>query len=296
MLGKMILYGMGPRRLAESLNVSVKECKEILNQFFSSFPSVKAFTEQNEKDAIEKGYVEDYLGRRRHLPDASLPELVAYAKHPIKTDADIFFECSPKDCVVEIEDKETSAKWNDLWREAERSGKFEAKKRFKEQAAKQGISIKDNGAFIAKTRTQCTNSRIQGSAATLTKKAMIKIANDPIMKELGYRILIPVHDELLGECPKENVEKVEARLSELMIASGKPECSVPMKVDTYVVNHWYQDEVYNSIYDKYRTMTLEEKVAPEVALLTLQSKYPEISPEVVDKMCSENYDVLSEEI
>jgi DNA polymerase-1 len=61
--------------MSHNLGVSKEECKGYLDEFFKMFPSVKDFTKKNEYNAKTIGYVEDYMGRRRHLKDASLPEI-----------------------------------------------------------------------------------------------------------------------------------------------------------------------------------------------------------------------------
>lgn len=63
------------------------------------------------------------------------------------------------------------------------------------------------------------NSPIQGSAADVVSSAQIKIEDDEILRELGYKQLIQVHDEIVGECPKENVEEVMERKVYLMARS-----------------------------------------------------------------------------
>lgn len=60
------------------------------------------------------------------------------------------------------------------------------------------------------------NSIIQGSAAELTKMAMIQVETDPIWSELQGQVLIPVHDELIGEVPIENALAAGDRLSQDM--------------------------------------------------------------------------------
>jgi DNA polymerase I-like protein with 3'-5' exonuclease and polymerase domains len=288
--------------MASNMEVSVEECKSILDSFFKMFPKVKEFTAQNEKTAKEIGYVEDYMGRRRHLPDAQKSEIEVRAKKDVVTNADICMNVELEDCRVEIPDEEKIKEWTKKWQEAEASGRFDAKKKFKEEAKHNNIDLMDNGAFISKTMTQCTNARIQGSAASLTKKAMGKIHNDEQLRELGFKILIPVHDELLGECPRENAEQVEKRLSQLMIEAGKPECSVKMKVDTYVVKHWYQDEVNNIIFEKYQQYingNPKKNIAPiseEEAIKKICESYPELLEKTVRAICNQTFDVLSEEI
>lgn len=288
-----ILYGMGAKLLASILKVSTKECRDILNEFYKMFPSVKQFTAQNEKDAYEKGYVEDYLGRRRHLPDASLNELEITAKKSVITDASVIPNMQKCDCELSITDDELTYLWNQKWQQFQQDNKrYDAKKEFKELAKKNDITVQDNGAFISKTLTQCTNARIQGGQASLTKKAMVSIFNDEEMQRLGFRILVPVHDELLGECPIENVEQVEKRLSYLMIEQAKPECSVPMKVDTYCVKHWYADEVSNTVKSEYMKML---KTSDDgTAYGAMCQKYTELSRETIRKMCDGNFDEKSQ--
>ena len=297
-----ISYGMGAKLMASNMGISIEECKNILDEFFKMFPKIKEFTKHNEDTAREIGYVEDYMGRRRHLPDAQKSEIEVRAQKSVITSADIFMDANLSDCEIKIPDKETTLAWEKKWEECENSKRFNAKKHFKEDAKRNNIDIFDNGAFISKTMTQCTNARIQSSAASLTKKAMISIFNDEEMKNLGFKLLIPVHDELLGECPIENAEKVEKRLAQLMIEAGKPECSVGMKVDTYVVKHWYQDEVYNNIhkdYIQYINGNSKKNIAPiskEEAYSKLCDKYPELSSQTVRDMCDGRFDVLNEKI
>lgn len=286
--------------MSSNLGVSVEECKEMLNTFFEMFPSVKEFTLQNEEDAKNIGFVEDYMGRRRHLPDASLPQISVVAKKDVYTNADCFIDCDDSDIKISVVDHEKTAELNNKWRELEdsksRISLFEKKKMFKEEYSwDNNISVRDNGNFISRALTQCTNARIQGSAASLTKKAMVSIFNDEVMRELGFRILVPVHDELLGECPIENSEKVEKRLAELMIKAAKPECSVSMKVDTYRVNHWYADEVSNKVRSKY-VGKIEKGMSDEDAVISLSKDFPELSIDVLSDMCHGDYDCLGEKI
>lgn len=291
-----VMYGMGAKLMASNLGISIEECKEILDEFYKMFPTVKEFTLNNEKMAKEKGYVEDYIGRQRHLPDANLEPLEIRAKKTIITDADVFIDCNLEDSSISIPDEEKNTIWKHKWEDYQQSHKgnfYDIKKDFKELAKSNGVDTFDNGAFISKTMTQCTNARIQGGAASLTKKAMVEIFNDKEINDLGFRILIPVHDELLGECPIENVDKVEKRLSYLMINAAKPECTVPMKVDTYAVKHWYADEVFNSIHDKYNSMIAK---GDSEAFSKLQSTYSELNENILKSMCDGTYDVLSNEL
>lgn len=287
--------------MASNLGISVKECRGMLDKFFEMYPTVKKFTVQNEEDAKNIGFVEDYIGRRRHLPDASLDQLVVTAMKDLYTNADCFIDCSPSDSKISVVDEERTKELQKEWKDFENSniniGLKEKKKKFKKKYSDKdfNVVIKDNGNFISRALCQCTNARIQGSAATLTKKAMVKIFNDGRMKELGFRILVPVHDELLGECPIENAEEAEKRLAQLMIEAAKPECSVAMKVDTYRVKHWYADEASNKIRQKYLDK-VSSGLSDEYAIGVVSREFPEISFDVLNDMCHGTYDVLSNNI
>ena len=72
----------------------------------------------------------------------------------------------------------------------------------------------------------------------MTKRAMVALFNNKELKDLGFRLLMSVHDENIGECPRENIKKVRELLSNIMIKAND-RCSVPMKCDAEVSEYWY---------------------------------------------------------
>jgi len=60
-----LIYGMGARKLSETINVSNKEAKEFIEKYFASFPTVKDFLNKQKELVRKRGYVETLLGRRR---------------------------------------------------------------------------------------------------------------------------------------------------------------------------------------------------------------------------------------
>ena len=64
-----IVYGMGDYGLSESLNISRKEAKIYIENYFMSYPRVKAFMDEVIDSCKEKGYVETILKRRRDISD-----------------------------------------------------------------------------------------------------------------------------------------------------------------------------------------------------------------------------------
>ena len=75
----------------------------------------------------------------------------------------------------------------------------------------------------------------------MSKLAMVAIHNDQRLKDLDCHILIPVHDEVICECPEEHAKEVSERLTSLMIGAAKERISVPMKCDAEVTYCWYGD-------------------------------------------------------
>ncbi|MDD4148722.1 MAG: DNA polymerase I [Bacteroidales bacterium] len=64
-----IIYGISAFGLSQRLNIARTEAKELIDNYFETFPGVKTFMDRCIKEAREKEYVETIFGRRRYLPD-----------------------------------------------------------------------------------------------------------------------------------------------------------------------------------------------------------------------------------
>lgn len=64
-----IIYGITVFGLAERLEISRDEAKQLIEGYFLSFPKVKEYMEQSKQNAREKGYAETIFKRRRYLAD-----------------------------------------------------------------------------------------------------------------------------------------------------------------------------------------------------------------------------------
>ncbi|PID95593.1 MAG: DNA polymerase I [Bacteroidetes bacterium] len=64
-----IIYGISAFGLAQRLNISRKEAKQLIDGYFENFPRVKQYMDECIALAREKGYVETIMGRRRYLAD-----------------------------------------------------------------------------------------------------------------------------------------------------------------------------------------------------------------------------------
>ena len=81
------------------------------------------------------------------------------------------------------------------------------------------------------------NTPIQGSAADIIKLAMIKVDRVLKQKKMSSRLILTVHDELLIEAHKDEVEEVKRILKYEMENATK--LSVPMDVDLHTGMTWY---------------------------------------------------------
>ena len=124
-----------------------------------------------------------------------------------------------------------------------RHAKVSQKQYIISEARQNGITIIDNGGKIADAQRQVVNSRVQGSAANLTKLAMIHLNSDIRLKELGFRLLVPVHDEVIAECPKENAKECARLLSEIMSKAAEEILKMPIGCDVTVSQCWYGEEL-----------------------------------------------------
>ena len=82
------------------------------------------------------------------------------------------------------------------------------------------------------------NAPIQGSAADMIKIAMIRIADWLNGSDLETRMILQVHDELLFDVPKNELEVVQAKVKEIMEAAMV--LDVPVLVESGTGANWLE--------------------------------------------------------
>ena len=232
-----VLYGRGVPSIAEQLGTTTEKAQRIKDSVFKGFPAIEQFEKDSLRMAYEKGYVTTLWGRKRRLPDLQLDEYEFRWKDGQKPDTDVLdFEQEEQlqDIPISVIEK--------YLRILRRTRPSDKRKVF-ERANNEGIWIVDNGAKIADAQRQCVNARIQGSAADMSKLAMIKVGTDERLKELGFRLLIPVHDELIAECPEENAKECSERFAMLMSEAAESGLTIPIKCDVELTKAWYGESM-----------------------------------------------------
>ncbi|MFC4556655.1 DNA polymerase I [Virgibacillus kekensis] len=84
------------------------------------------------------------------------------------------------------------------------------------------------------------NTPIQGSAADIIKKAMIDLHEKLLDEKMEAKMLLQVHDELILEAPKNEVEKLKEIVPTVM--ENTVELSVPLKVDYEYGDSWFDSK------------------------------------------------------
>lgn len=212
----------------------VKKAQNVYDSVLKAFPNLRALMISAQSDATKKGYVETILGRRRHLPDMQLPpfEFVAMSGY-VNPDIDPLDPTTlqnkssiPDRIVKQLTDEFNSYKY------------FGQIARRTKELYEQKIKVINNRGKITDASRQCVNSIIQGSAADMTKLALLKLSRDPEWNRIGGHLLVPVHDELICEVPVEYWEEGGNLLSKIMSDAGNF-LPFPINCDVETSLRWY---------------------------------------------------------
>lgn len=95
-----------------------------------------------------------------------------------------------------------------------------------------------NAVMRGLAQRNAINAPIQGSAADIIKLAMISLQQKIEQLELKSRITLQVHDELVIEVPKNEVEQMSALVRECMM--GAAELAVPLEVEIGIGHNWLE--------------------------------------------------------
>ena len=82
-----LLYGMGARKLSQTLGISQAEAKGYIENYFKSFSTVKNYLQSISDGAKEEGYVDTLLGRRRYFDfeNANGMQVPMYEREAVNT-------------------------------------------------------------------------------------------------------------------------------------------------------------------------------------------------------------------
>ncbi len=95
-----------------------------------------------------------------------------------------------------------------------------------------------NKALMKEEERQAFNAALQGTAADIMKQAMINLYFKLAEQKLKSQIILQVHDELILEVPRDEIETVKALVVQEM--SNATKLSVPLKVDVGMGDNWFE--------------------------------------------------------
>jgi len=163
-----IIYGISAFGLAERMEVSRTEAKELIDNYFETYPRVRQYMLDSVEAARVRGYITTAFGRRRYLPDITSRNAVVRGY-------------------------------------AERNA---------------------------------INAPIQGTAADIIKKAMIRIADRFKREAVRAEMILQVHDELNFSVLPEELELVKAIVKEEM--ENAYTMTVPLIADCGTGKNWLE--------------------------------------------------------
>lgn len=279
-----MMYGMQVPSIARKINSTTEEAQEVMNSFFEGFPKVKKWIDDTEKNARKTGYVEDWYGRKRRLDNLLLPMYDVV----FSNDNEVYSYFNPfLGCKNRVNQEDLIAKYKNKLKPNMTKKAFY---NLKQEAKLEGVDVLSNEFTISADLRKCVNARIQGGAATMTKVAMIKLYNDEELNKLGFHLLISVHDELIGECPKENGERVAERLSYIMRTCIEDKCNVPFKCDAEVTPNWYMESYLSVLNKEYKNLLKTH--SKEEAFNLLCESHPESLREQIQGFIDNNFKLV----
>jgi DNA polymerase-1 len=105
-------------------------------------------------------------------------------------------------------------------------------------------AAKVRGPAMGHALRAAINTPIQGSAADVVMMAMIKLWKSELLKKLGWKLLLQIHDEVILEGPKESKDQA---LKEVIACMEKPfddfalsKLKVTLDVDAKSADSWYK--------------------------------------------------------
>jgi DNA polymerase-1 len=100
--------------------------------------------------------------------------------------------------------------------------------------------VNSNPSIRAFNERAAINARLQGTAADIIRRAMIRMDPALTKKKLNAQMLLQVHDELVFEVPEKEVEKTLPVIKRVMEEAAMPavSLSVPLAVDAHAADNW----------------------------------------------------------
>lgn len=289
-----LIYGRGPASICDQINetrlqkggdlITKEDAQNLVDNIYKSFPRLKQWMEETHDFVHKNGYIDEVFGRRRRLPDAMLPKYsIVPTEKANLNNFNPLIGCSNK-VNNELIDK-YKKQLNNIRSKREYDN-------IKSNALKDGLEIHDNTGYISQAERQAVNFQAQAASSEINKLSMIAIDKDPRLKELGFQLLLTIHDEVIGQCPSENAEEVAKIIPEIMVKVGGDKMTVPLKADSTIIRHWYEDDVMASLNETYSKLIKDKGLSEEEAINKIIEEHTELLPEQISSVLKGEKDYL----
>jgi DNA polymerase-1 len=100
--------------------------------------------------------------------------------------------------------------------------------------------VNSNASIRAFNERAAINARLQGTAADIIRRAMVRMEDVLAQHKLNAQMLLQVHDELVFEVPEDEVDKTLPVVRQVMEEAPMPalSLSVPLAVDARAAHNW----------------------------------------------------------
>lgn len=172
-----ICYGKTMKSIAEGLNKTEEEAKEIYEAVLTNISGLRNFMEYSQSFCKQYGYVETKWGRRRYIPDMQLEPYEIKSKG--NKNFDPFFDSQELGVIDDTERKKQQ-----ILQDLLRARYKQQKEKIKLNAEKEGFEIKENTKKIEDATRQCVNC-VDKETEILTKDGW-KTVYDLTMNDIVY--------------------------------------------------------------------------------------------------------------
>lgn len=233
-----ICYGRHIKSIAEQLKCTVEEAQEIYDKVTKSYPGLLRAQDEAIAEAHRFGYVKTLWGFRRKL------SIMMHDDYELEYKANANPEFDPYEPRLSIASGNTVNPRKAAYyiKRLEKCKYRKDKEKIIQELDDQGIILNDYSYKKQDMARKTLNAKIQGSAAQMSKLAMIAIDKDERLKKINTYLLLMIHDEVICECPKEHLAEAIKYIKEDMVIATK-DLPIPFISDAEPASAWYGPEV-----------------------------------------------------
>ena len=206
------LYGSGAKNISEKLHIPMDQAQSLLDRYWEAYPQLKDAIDRYGNFAVNHGYSNTVLGRRRQYTDL--------------LDKIKWVESCPTPEALTAKVKELKLDWI-----------LESGPITRDNMKKTKDKVRNK--YLGDIKRQAGNHHVQGTAADMTKLAAINLRKELVERGLDAFIVGIVHDEIIVECKIEQSEEVSEVVERRMVSAQLHFCpTIPAEVDGGTSSHW----------------------------------------------------------